>query len=225
MKLLDFGLSRVIKQTPEFNEWVSETSLGPDGLMTTQVGTPSFAAPEMLSGFPYGREVDCFACGIVMYWLLCGYYPFSDLDPDKLLELIRQTEFDFPDKEWSTISDDAKELVKGLLDRSPYGRLSAEQALQHSWFDESSTSPQRSREYAEEVEKVEQQEMTYEPEEAALSALEVSRPSYKSNVKHFASLASLTKTVSSPIRLKRVLKKGNVDSLVRQPNRHVSWSK
>ncbi|CAN8075596.1 unnamed protein product [Agarophyton chilense] len=134
IKILDFGLSRVVSSKSDIDPNAEEVGLGPDGLMTSPVGTPSFAAPEMLSGLPYGEEVDCFACGVVMYWLLCGYFPFSDSDPDRLLALIKQTTFDFPKKEWSGVSDEAKHVIRGLLDRSPYERFTAEHALQHPWF-------------------------------------------------------------------------------------------
>ncbi|KAI0566368.1 protein kinase domain containing protein [Gracilaria domingensis] len=134
IKIVDFGLSRLTSEKAEVDPNADEVGLGPDGLMTSPVGTPNFAAPEMLSGLPYGEEVDCFACGVVMYWLFCNYYPFADSDPDRLLELIKQTDFEFPEKEWSTISDEAKQVIRGLLDRSPYERLTADQALQHAWF-------------------------------------------------------------------------------------------
>jgi calcium/calmodulin-dependent protein kinase I len=133
IKLADFGLSR---RTKDFKGCVTDDeddALGPDGLMTTPVGTASYAAPEVLQGLPYGKEVDMFACGVVMYLLLSGKLPFCNANPQKLVELIKRADFSFPDAEWRLISKGAKHLVKGLLDRSPFTRVSAEVALQHPW--------------------------------------------------------------------------------------------
>lgn len=145
VKMMDFGLAR---HTGTRNDSISNIpiehdheGIGPDGLMTTPVGTPSYVAPEILMGLPYGFEIDLFACGIVLYFLLCGYLPFADKDPVKLMELIKRTEFCFPEMEWMDVSEEAKSLVKRLLDRSPCVRLSAKEALNHPWFNDYIDSP------------------------------------------------------------------------------------
>lgn len=135
VKILDFGLARSFSTSaPHAGVPDAHAGLGPEGLMTTPVGTPCFAAPEVLRNHPYGKEVDLFACGVVMYWLLCGYLPFDQTDPELLVECIKETKYDFPDKDWADASPHAKNMITGLLDRSPYARLTAAQALSHPWL-------------------------------------------------------------------------------------------
>lgn len=132
VKLIDFGLARHTGLVSGDGEY--EDGLGPGGLMTTPVGTPSYVAPEVLMSLPYGKEIDLFACGVVMYLLLSDTLPFDHEDPQQLMELIKRTEFEFPDQNWRNISAEAKDLISGLLDRSPYARLSVQQALSHRWM-------------------------------------------------------------------------------------------
>lgn len=144
VKLIDFGLARRIppefpcsvtgNTAPEFTEESDDDGLGPDGLMTTPVGTPHFVAPEVLSSLPYGKEVDLFACGVIMYWLLSAKLPFEDPDPHRLAERIKNVDYNFANMVWDGVSDLAKDLVSRLLDRSPFSRPSASQALSHAWF-------------------------------------------------------------------------------------------
>lgn len=137
VKIMDFGLSRLVQGTSKPCEsFGDDPSLGPDGLMTTPVGTPNFVAPEILKSLPYGREVDMFACGVVMYWLLCGFLPFWHEDPHEMMELIKRVDYEFPEREWHAISQPAKDLITGLLDGSPYARTSADDALAHDWVTE-----------------------------------------------------------------------------------------
>lgn len=136
VKLVDFGLARSFSLDsthPEFN-FVLEDDVGPGGLMTTPVGTPHYAAPEVLCNLPYGPEVDMFACGVIMYWLMCGQLPFNETRPGLVAEQIKQADFCFSHHVWSGVSDCAKDLIRKLLERSPFSRISARKALTHSWF-------------------------------------------------------------------------------------------
>lgn len=138
---MDFGLSRLTKEKAvESGTTEHDSGLGPDGLMVTPVGTPSYVAPEILMTLPYGKEVDIFACGIVMYWLLCGYLPFSHSDSQELMELIKKAVFEFPVAEWCEVSEAAKDLISRMLDRSPYARISASDALRHPWIEAAGVS-------------------------------------------------------------------------------------
>lgn len=135
VKLTDFGLARrTLVESVFSGTEIEDDSLGPDGMMTTPVGTPNFVAPEVLHGLPYGKEVDLFSCGVVLYHMLSGTYPFEDPDPKMLITRIKKSDYNFNSREWSVISDDAKSLIDGLLDRSPYTRLSAKDALCHPWI-------------------------------------------------------------------------------------------
>lgn len=134
-KLMDFGLSRYIegdKQLADRKD--SGNGLGPGGLMTTPVGTPGFVAPEVLRSLPYGKEVDMFACGIILYWSLCGQGPFDHEEPDQTTQLAQRGEFSFSGEEWDKISTSAKDLISRMLDQSPYARISAVDALNHPWM-------------------------------------------------------------------------------------------
>lgn len=141
VKLIDFGLGRYIPSSIDGRDdsylkccKSEDDGLGPDGLMMTPVGTPHFAAPEVLSSLPYGKEVDLFSCGVILFWLLSSKLPFHDSNNAKLVERIKRTDFSFSDPIWDSVSAEAKSLIRGLLDRSPLSRLSAFSALRHPWF-------------------------------------------------------------------------------------------
>jgi serine/threonine protein kinase len=112
----DFGLSRI------------------GGTMKTACGTPSYVAPEVLSGETYGPECDVWSCGVILYVLLCGFPPFwADNDSD-LYDLIRRGEFSFPSPYWDAVSDSAKELVRGMLVVDPAKRMTSEDILGHPFI-------------------------------------------------------------------------------------------
>ncbi len=100
----------------------------------TILGTRGYASPEMLSGLPYGKKVDMWSAGVIMYMLLCGYPPFIDVDPNILERRIKSGAVVFNEKYWSTISDDAKNLVSAMLVTNADGRISSQDALNHPWF-------------------------------------------------------------------------------------------
>lgn len=146
VKLIDFGLARRIplkesserasNSASECKDVASEDDgLGPEGLMTTPVGTPHFVAPEVLSSLPYSKEVDIFACGVILYWLLSGRLPFEDINATRLAERIKRVEYDFAHNVWDDISSQAKDLIAGMLERSPFSRPSASDALSHPWLE------------------------------------------------------------------------------------------
>mmetsp|Transcript_7778 Transcript_7778/g.14125 ORF Transcript_7778/g.14125 Transcript_7778/m.14125 type:complete len:399 (+) Transcript_7778:262-1458(+) len=121
VKWTDFGLSNVLT--------------GGNDTLQTQVGTPHFAAPELLKSEPYGAPVDLWSCGIVLYNMLSGELPFDH--PEDAGEIFRQILYNdlvFPDRLWANISPGAINLIKNLLLKDPAQRLDATRALQHPWF-------------------------------------------------------------------------------------------
>ena len=68
----------------------------PGEVMATPLGTPAYLAPEVLSG-SYGPEVDCWSCGVIMYVMLCGFFPFEYNDIQDIIKDTPQVSFDYPE--------------------------------------------------------------------------------------------------------------------------------
>jgi serine/threonine protein kinase len=109
-------------------------SKGPSSL-TTQCGTPGYVAPEILLSKPYGKAVDMWSIGVIIFILLGGYPPFSDNNQSKLYKKIKAGQFEFHPDYWGSISKEAKDLIVKLLTVDPEKRFSADQALSHPWID------------------------------------------------------------------------------------------
>ena len=73
---------------------------------------------QVLEDNDYGRAVDWWGTGVVMYEMMCGRLPFYNRDPEVLFELILMEEIRFP----RTLSENAKSLLKGLLIKNPKQR-------------------------------------------------------------------------------------------------------
>jgi serine/threonine protein kinase len=102
--------------------------------LTTRCGTPTYVAPEVLKNAPYDQSVDMWSIGVIIYVLLCGYPPFVDQNQSELFRRIRMSNWKFRGEEWEAISDDAKDLIRGLLVANPIQRLTAAKALQCNWL-------------------------------------------------------------------------------------------
>ncbi|XP_041072645.1 RAC-gamma serine/threonine-protein kinase isoform X3 [Cetorhinus maximus] len=90
---------------------------------------------KVLEDNDYGRAVDWWGLGVVMYEMMCGRLPFYNQDHEKLFELILMEDIKFP----RTLSSDAKSLLSGLLIKDPNKRLGggpedAKDIMQHSFF-------------------------------------------------------------------------------------------
>jgi len=100
-------------------------------------GDPGFLAPELINQQEYGRPVDMWSIGVLTYIFLSGSRPFEDTNIIRLNNKIRQGTFEFPDKEWGKIDQEAKNFVKGLLEVDASKRLTVKQALDHPWLKKS----------------------------------------------------------------------------------------
>uniref|UniRef100_A0A674NKM5 calcium/calmodulin-dependent protein kinase n=1 Tax=Takifugu rubripes TaxID=31033 RepID=A0A674NKM5_TAKRU len=125
VKLADFGLA--IEVQGEQQAWFGFA------------GTPGYLSPEVLRKDPYGRPVDIWACGVILYILLVGYPPFWDEDQHKLYQQIKAGAYDFPSPEWDTVTPEAKNLINQMLTINPAKRITADQALKHPWVCQRST--------------------------------------------------------------------------------------
>ena len=101
-------------------------------------GTPYYIAPEVIRQ-NYALKADVWSCGIVLYVLLTGKTPFHREDDRKhsykvVFRRILEDTIDYSKDPWPNISEDAKDLCKKLLCKSPAKRISAKEALQHPWI-------------------------------------------------------------------------------------------
>jgi serine/threonine protein kinase len=90
--------------------------------------------PEVLKNIPYDQSVDMWSVGVIIYVLLCGYPPFANDNQSLLFQSIRTGEWQFIDKDWAGISEDAKDLIRKLLTVNPLRRLTAKDALSCEWL-------------------------------------------------------------------------------------------
>uniref|UniRef100_A0A4W3ILC3 Calcium/calmodulin-dependent protein kinase (CaM kinase) II beta 1 n=1 Tax=Callorhinchus milii TaxID=7868 RepID=A0A4W3ILC3_CALMI len=102
-------------------------------------GTPGYLSPEVLRKEAYGKPVDIWACGVILYILLVGYPPFWDEDQHKLYQQIKAGAYDFPSPEWDTVTPEAKNLINQMLTINPAKRITATEALKHPWVCQRST--------------------------------------------------------------------------------------
>ncbi len=101
----------------------------------TRLGSPNYVAPEILSSREgYGVSVDVWSLGVILYIMLCGYFPFYHDSERELYRQIRRGEFDMPAEDWKGISKEAKDLVRQMLTQDPGRRLTAAECLRHRWL-------------------------------------------------------------------------------------------
>ncbi|TRY65343.1 hypothetical protein DNTS_017863 [Danionella cerebrum] len=131
LKLTDFGFAK---------ETTSNRCL------TTPCYTPYYVAPEVLGPEKYDKSCDMWSLGVIMYILLCGYPPFYSnhrvpLSPG-MRKRIRNGQYEFPNPEWSQVSEEAKQLIRQLLKTDPTDRMTITEFMEHSWISKSLKVPQ-----------------------------------------------------------------------------------
>ncbi|XP_039125618.1 calcium-dependent protein kinase 29-like isoform X2 [Dioscorea cayenensis subsp. rotundata] len=125
LKAIDFGLSVFFEPGERFHEIV---------------GSSYYMAPEILKR-NYGPEVDIWSAGVILYILLCGVPPFWAESDEGIARAIVKSVIDFERDPWPKVSDNAKDLVRRMLDPNPYTRLTAEEVLEHPWLQNHTVIP------------------------------------------------------------------------------------
>lgn len=97
-------------------------------------GSPGYVAPEVLNHKDYGTPIDMWAVGVIAYTLLCGYMPFRAEDQAELTYEVQHARYDFHERYWKNISEDAKDFIKKILTLDEQARMTAKQALEHTWM-------------------------------------------------------------------------------------------
>ncbi|CAL5197680.1 unnamed protein product [Lathyrus oleraceus] len=118
LKAIDFGLSDFVK---------------PDERLNDIVGSAYYVAPEVLHR-AYSTEADVWSIGVIAYILLCGSRPFWARTESGIFRSVLKADPSFDEPPWPSLSDDAKDFVKRLLNKDPRKRMTAAQALGHPWI-------------------------------------------------------------------------------------------
>lgn len=131
LKLTDFGFAK---------ETLTKDTL------QTPCYTPYYVAPEVLGTEKYDKSCDIWSLGVIMYILLCGFPPFYSnhglaISPG-MKNRIKLGQFTFPNPEWQNVSQDAKELINGMLNIDPSKRLTIVQVMSNRWIAQYTSVPQ-----------------------------------------------------------------------------------
>ena len=129
IKVIDFGLSKIFGEIKP----IMKGNKIEKNIMSLRVGTAYYMAPEVIQG-NYDNKCDIWSCGVILYIMLCGYPPFDGDTENDILKAITKKKFSFPEEEWKSISDDAKDLIKHMI-CDPDKRYNAEMILNHPWIE------------------------------------------------------------------------------------------
>lgn len=119
IKVIDFGEAIFMPQKKKFINDIA--------------GTINYLSPELLKGQMI-KELDEWACGVLMYYLLSGKFPFDGKTEDEIFNNIETQKLNLDIPELKNISVDCKDLISKLLERDVTKRLSANKALEHNFF-------------------------------------------------------------------------------------------
>ena len=119
IKVIDFGEAIFMPQKKKFINDIA--------------GTINYLSPELLKGQMI-KELDEWACGVLMYYLLSGKFPFDGKTEDEIFNNIETQKLNLDIPELKNISVDCKDLITKLLERDVTKRISANKALEHNFF-------------------------------------------------------------------------------------------
>ncbi|BBH00740.1 calcium-dependent protein kinase 21, partial [Prunus dulcis] len=118
LKATDFGLSVFIEEGKVYRDIV---------------GSAYYVAPEVLRR-SYGKEIDIWSAGVILYILLSGVPPFWAETERGIFDAILEGVIDFESQPWPSISDSAKDLVRKMLTQDPRKRITSAEVLEHPWL-------------------------------------------------------------------------------------------
>lgn len=118
LKAIDFGLSVFIEQGKVYRDIV---------------GSAYYVAPEVLHR-SYGKEIDVWSAGVILYILLGGVPPFWAETEKGIFDAIIEGKLDLESAPWPSISDAAKDLIKKMLTKDTKKRITAAEVLEHPWM-------------------------------------------------------------------------------------------
>ncbi|XP_006872208.1 PREDICTED: serine/threonine-protein kinase 17A-like [Chrysochloris asiatica] len=119
IKIVDFGLSRIMKSNEELREIM---------------GTPEYVAPEILSYDPISMATDMWSIGVLTYVMLTGISPFLGDNKQETFLNISQMNLSYSEEEFDVVSESAVDFIKALLVKKPEDRATAEECLKHPWL-------------------------------------------------------------------------------------------
>eukprot|EP00271_Cylindrocystis_brebissonii_P017886 TRINITY_DN4861_c0_g1_i1.p1 TRINITY_DN4861_c0_g1~~TRINITY_DN4861_c0_g1_i1.p1 ORF type:complete len:682 (+),score=69.52 TRINITY_DN4861_c0_g1_i1:370-2415(+) len=126
--------TRIRRPVVKLTDFGQALRLNPGEKASGLAGSPTYVAPEILRGLPYGTEVDMWSLGVTLFAALSGRMPFPRMPTEELLANAPITEPEYPDFAWDNVSPEAKDLCQSVLQVNPFMRASAEQFLQHPWI-------------------------------------------------------------------------------------------
>jgi len=148
IKIIDFGTAKLFEKNK------SERKV---------IGSSYYIAPEVLSK-SYNEKCDLWSCGVIMYILLSASPPFSGKGDSEIIENIKRGFYDIENKVWQKVSNEAKNLIKNLLEKNIGIRISAEEALNHKWFKKLNTKEKLNFVEPDKIKKMLQRLTSYSPD-------------------------------------------------------------
>ena len=119
VKVIDFGEALFMVQKKRYIDDIS--------------GTINYLSPELIRGQMI-KELDEWACGVLMYYLLVGHPPFDGKTEDEIFDAIQRQPLDLNIEELKNVSNECKDLISKLLERDVKKRIKAKNALEHNFF-------------------------------------------------------------------------------------------
>uniref|UniRef100_A0AAQ5YA74 non-specific serine/threonine protein kinase n=1 Tax=Amphiprion ocellaris TaxID=80972 RepID=A0AAQ5YA74_AMPOC len=139
IKLTDFGLSKIGLMSLTTNLYEGHIEKDTREFLDKQVcGTPEYIAPEVILRQGYGKPVDWWAMGVILYEFLVGCAPFFGDTPEELFGQVISDEITWPAED-EALPQEAQDLISQLLRQNPLERLgtgSAFEVKQHAFFTE-----------------------------------------------------------------------------------------